>query len=46
MMLRVATAILLLTLFIQHIEGFKREVSKHDHDDSFSDNLDDTSIRN
>ena len=42
---RVATATLLLTLFIQHKEGFKREVRENDQDDSFIDNLDGTSMR-
>ena len=42
---RVATGTLLLTLIIQQLEGFQREVKEHDYDDSFSDNLDVTSMR-
>ena len=37
--LRVATAAILVALFIQHTEGFQGE---HAHDDSFNDNVDNT----
>ena len=39
MTLRDAVAVLLVTLFIQHTEGFQRE---HIHDDLFNVNIDDT----
>ena len=37
MTLRLAVAILIATLFIQHTVGFQRE---HNKDDSFNDNVD------
>ena len=39
MTLRDAVTVLIVTLFIQHTEGFQRE---YIHDDSFNVNVDDT----
>ena len=39
MTLRLAVVVLIVTLFIQHTEGFQ---SEYIHDDSFNDNVDDT----